>query len=1015
VWGKVRKWIVLLLFIGGLLGTSYLTYHDYILDKFEAANADYANNAYMLAAEKYLDVLDSLFAIDEHETAAYLLILTLRAIASPTDVQKFINTNQNIHPYFIEILARWRNRDQGANQAREALDFLSFVNPPYSRASLRLINYMDARLPVLKTASTHARAWAVDVEGIADIAADPQGNLWAVATNPSRIIRFDYFGHVIQETPFILPKELPSDQHFNFNFNVMEDGSFFVANTKFNKAGKEVKHIPFDDRLSDISRSGNQQLLVLLSDGIRSYNSKLMKIWEKIGHGSEPNSFSSTTAIANNKNYIVVLSWYRLQVLNLEGELKYFIDGEFSWAWDITIDDKNFIYLGSINDKRIDVYNKQAEKISTLKFGGDHLAVADKNILYSVDKEILTAHYPVPNFIPAIDTPSLPTPSNMTMPDEIITVAFTATKMKNYPHISVHSNTDFVLDSAYIDSEDPTIWLGTEGGLVSYRYAKKQWKKWTVAEGLSDAQTRKIVADDDYLWMITGSSFMRFGLQDKTIDHIEPASRRSFNIRDIIPDKNNADWLWLLEQDKVIRYSKSTNTGEIFAKIISGISIQQIDNGDLVINDSYTKILRLNSTVKTITTLVNIEEITAQKSHSPSGSRDTWLGDITVDDQRQGLWIGLYYDNDMFFFNYASNTLKRIIIGRNVLANCQQGPAKIELIDDKPYYFGPQCIAKLANDGDVWELVVRNSKLVRGSLFRTATDSRLWLTSYNGLFSIDEGNVIAHRPPWKETARQTRGLLNINNNLWVAGNPISIFDTKNRLWKTIPNTIAKTLRFYDGAVIAISYRGLYTIDPVTLAVNKLPLGKTGWKSLNDVAFDGTTWWAVGGQNSQDRAGLRAWNGSKEQRWTRDEGMPFGEAKKILLDPCQTDFVWLASDDGLVRFSKSKQTAEIVKNGYVSYIEIHENLLYAVLGRQLFIWNCETEKAQDITIKSETPLDHFPDRLKWYAYQTLSTELKSILKIYPGYIFDAETIEEGGQQSVWLSTHDGILEMTLPAR
>ena len=66
------------------------------------------------------------------------------------------------------------------------------------------------------------------------------------------------------------------------NFNVMEDGSFLIANTKFNKQGKQVLYEEFDHRLEDITLTKNNELLVLLGDGIKSFNASLKKTWETI-------------------------------------------------------------------------------------------------------------------------------------------------------------------------------------------------------------------------------------------------------------------------------------------------------------------------------------------------------------------------------------------------------------------------------------------------------------------------------------------------------------------------------------------------------------------------------------------------------------------------------------------------------------------------------------------------------------------------------------------------------------
>jgi len=1017
--GKTITIGVSLLLIGLLSGVSYLGYRNTILAKFDTANTHYANNAYLLAAASYLDVLDSVLAFEEHETAAYLLAITLRTLVNQTEMQQFIENHPSIHPYFTEVLSRWRT--QGQHQAREALAYLAFINQPYSRASIRLLNHMDTHLPTLASSITHHRAWTVNTAGITNIATDPQGKLWAVATNPSRLLRYDYFGHIVQEIPFTLPKEQSIGQ--DINFTALADGDFIIAHTKFDRHGNEIEYLPFDNRLKDITRSGNQQILVLLNDGIQAYNASFNPLWEKIGHGAKPESFNTTTAIASNRQYIVILSGYRLQVFDLAGELQSFVDGKFSWAWDVSIDSNGFIYLGSVNGQRVDIYNQRAEKISTLKTGGDHLTVAAKDILYSIDDETLTAHYPTSPVISAITPPVLaaPPPNPTPSQPQDNKLSFELTPLARYPHITVHSNTEWILDEAYTNNEEATIWLGTTGGLVAYRPDQDQWQKWTVAEGLPDAQIRRIVADDNYLWMISGYHFIRFNLQDHTIDNIEPVSGRSFGVRDIIPDKNNADWLWLLTEDKLIRYAKSSHSGNIIATLTSGISIQQIHNGDIVVNDSYTQLLRINPVTTSATTLVNIEDIVALTPRSPRMSRDTWFGDITVDDQRGGLWIGMYYDHQQFFFDYTSHTLKRVTIDPHAIAHCQRGASKIELIENQTYYIGQQCIAKLSNDGKTWQPLIQNPTLTRGRLFQSTPEPPLWFSSNNGLLHIHllnktkDSTATPHRPPWETFSSFTHDLLVIENNIWVgsSGGEVRIFNTKTRHWNTLPNVSAGKLRLYDSRVIAISNRHLYSINPNDLTVKELRLGKRPWKSLNDLAFDGTTWWAAGGQDDRDSAGLRAWDGVKEQRWTRTEGMPFGKINQLLLDPYQTDFIWLASNDGLIRFSKHNQTADVIKSGYITHIEIHENTLYAVTGHRLFIWDCESAQSQEIDVSTDTPLDPIPDRLKWHFYHALSSELKSILKIYPGYTHDAALTGEKEKQTVWLSTHHGVFEMALP--
>ncbi|MFW2439229.1 MAG: hypothetical protein ACN4GR_07645, partial [Arenicellales bacterium] len=467
---KSIKGVLVFVLIGVLVTAAYFSYRMHMLGEFESANTHYANNEYELAADKFLYVLNSIIPLQEHETAAYLLTTILRSFLTRSEMQTFISTHPDIHPYFSEIMTRW-SADQGTIKAKEAYLYIQSLNLKHSRAHQRLLAYLDTRLPALPAKNTHGLAWTTTIKGIVDITSDPDGNLWAMTMQPPRILRFDLFGNVVEEIPFQAPNEASSSQ--DVNFNVLQDGSFLIANTKFNKQGKQLQYEEFDHRVEDITATKNNELLVLLRDGIKGFNAELIKTWEKISPGNKPQSFNTTRAIASNDSQIVVLSWYRLQLLNLQGELQAYKKGKFSWAWDVTIDNNGFVYLGSVNGKRIEVYNNMLEKISTLKVGSDHLAVARNDILYAMDRGVLTALYPHKNIkiFTATATKTTPQHTQQAMKPKSTTIKFTSTLMEQYPHITVHNNTDFIADVAVTNDNDTSLWLATYGGLVRYQPA----------------------------------------------------------------------------------------------------------------------------------------------------------------------------------------------------------------------------------------------------------------------------------------------------------------------------------------------------------------------------------------------------------------------------------------------------------------------------------------------------------------------------------------------------------------
>jgi len=1009
----VKKILVLAL-IGTLVTATYFGYSTYVLGEFESANEHYANNEYQLAADKYLYVLDSLIPLKEHETAAYLLTTILRSILSQSEMQKFIENHPRIHPYFSEIFTRWRSK-QGPIQARVATLYLQRVNLKQSRAHQRLISYVDSRLPSLQTQDTHGLAWITTLTDIVDIASDPHGNLWAMTIQPARILRFDLFGDVVEVITFQLPDEVTANQ--DVNFNVFKDGSFLIANTKFNKQGKKVQYEEFDHRLEDISLTKNNELLVLLSDGIKGFNAGLKKTWERISPGSKPQSFNTTRAIASNDKQIIVLSWYRLQLLNLKGELQTHVEGKFSWAWDVTIDNNGFVYLGSVNGKRIDVYNNKLEKISSLKVGSDHLAVANNNLLYAMDRGVLTALYPHKDIknINKMATVAKPQKTQQATKIKSTAIKFTSKVMEQYPHITVHNNTDYIADVSVTNDDGETFWLATYGGLVRFQPATTQWQKWTSADGLPHATTQRVVADENYIWMKSGSDFARFNIKKQIVETIEPATRRAFNIRDILPDDKNPDVLWLLAQEKLIRYSKSSNTGEVLLEVdAKAFTMRLSKRQNALIIASYSRIWQLDLSTNTLKTIIDIENITSQASRPQHLKRDSWFGSITIDEQRNGFWIGMYYDRDIFFYDFNAGSFNAVTLDPTLLQSCGRSAARIQLFGNDVYYFGPQCIAKRNVDDNGWNLIVRTPNLYKGSLIKVDDGNSLWYASQGGLYKIVDNTMNRVRPPWQETSENGRDLLKVGSSLWMAGSAINIYDTNTKKWKQIPNISAKRLRYIDDRVIALSRNGLYSIDPETHQAREFRPGNQRWASLNDLMFDGNTWWAVGGKNERDKSGIRAWNGTEEKRWTRADGMPFHTAEYMLQDACEPDVIWLSSQEGLIRFSKQQKKAEIIQAGNMSHIEIHQDKLYALSANTLYTWDCETQKLESRKISNATNFDLLPEGLAWRHFYSRSKELRSLLKIRPTFVTNVIITENNSDKRVWISTHDGLLEMQLPA-
>ena len=726
---KTFKGILVFVLIGVLATAAYFGYRIHVLGEFESANTHYANNEYELAADKYLYVLNSIIPLPKHEASAYLLTTILRSILTHSEMQEFISTHPGIHPYFSEIMSRWRT-DQGTVKAAEAFLYLKSLDLKHSQANQRLIAYLDTHLPTIQTQNTHGHAWTTSINNIVDITAEPGGNLWAVTMQPARILRFDLFGNVIEEIPFQPPHEASSSE--DLNFNVLQDGSFLIANTKFNKHGEIVQYEKFDHRLADITSTKNNELLVLLNDGIKGFNAALKQTWENISPGNKPHSFNTTRAIASNDTQIVVLSWYRLQLLNLQGELQAYKKGKFSWAWDVSIDNNGFVYLGSVNGQRIEIFNNRLEKISTLKVGSDHLAVARNNILYAMDRGELTALYPHKNIkaFTATDTKPTNQQTQQATKPKPTTIKFISTLMDQYPHITVHTNTDYIADIAVTNNEGTSLWLATYSGLVRYQPATKQWQKWTGANGLPDASTYRVVADENYLWMISGSGLTRFNIKQQVVETIELATRRSFNVRDILADDKNPDVLWLLAQEKLIRYSKASNTGELLLEVDpNAFMVRKSKQHNALIIASYSQIWQFDLSTNKLKTLVDIESITSKPSRPKHLKRDSWFGSITIDEKRNGFWISMYYDRDIFFYDFTTDSFNSVGLDRTLLQNCGRSGAHIQLFGEDVYYYGPQCIAKRIDETNSWQLIARTPKLYHGKLIKIEAKHPLWYAS----------------------------------------------------------------------------------------------------------------------------------------------------------------------------------------------------------------------------------------------------------------------------------------------
>ncbi|MFW2437842.1 MAG: hypothetical protein ACN4GR_00555, partial [Arenicellales bacterium] len=555
----------------------------------------------------------------------------------------------------------------------------------------------------------------------------------------------------------------------------------------------------------------------------------------------------------------------------------------------------------------------------------------------------------------------------------------------------------------------------TYGGLVRYQPATDQWQKWTGANGLPDATTHRVVADDDYLWMKSGSGFTRFNINQQVVETIEPVTRRAFNVQDFIPDDKSRDVLWLLAQEKLIRYSKTSNSGEVLREVDpNAFIVRKSKQQNALIIASYSQIWQFDLTTNKLKTLVDIETITSQPSRPKHLKRDSWFGNITIDEKRNGFWISMYYDRDIFFYDFNTGSFNTVALDRTLLQNCGRSGAHIQLFGKDVYYYGPQCIAKRNDDGSSWQLIARTPELYHGKLININGKHPLWYASKKGLHNIVNNTVHRFRPPWQETSENLRDLLKVGDKLWVAGSAINIYDIKTKVWEQIPNASASKLRNINNKVIAISNHELYSIDPETYQVKKLRLGKQPWVSLKDLMFDGNTWWAIGGKDDRDKSGIRAWNGTEEQHWTRAEGMPFHKAEHMLQDACQPDIIWLSSKEGLIRFSKQTKKAEIAQAGNISHIEIDQNKLYAVSANTLFTWDCTNQKLESRKISNNTNFDLLPEGLVWRQFHRRSKKHKSLLKIRPSFMTDAVIMKNNSDKRLWVSTHDGILEMQLPA-
>ena len=514
------------------------------------------------------------------------------------------------------------------------------------------------------------------------------------------------------------------------------------------------------------------------------------------------------------------------------------------------------------------------------------------------------------------------------------------------------------------------VWIGTSGGVSRYNTVVDEWRRYMPHDGLADRTVTCIVVDSRFVWFGTPKGLSRYDKETNTWARKHKADGLAGDkVKKLAVD---ADHLWVATEAGVSRYDKLTDSWSNYNKegglvdnnvsaIASnedavwfgtenrGISLYDVRNSEFV--RTYTKRDRLTSDQVRVLVL---------------DGTSLWLGMADSGVQR-------YIPSVNAWRQYTtadglpSNHITSIATDGNVVwfGTHEHGLARFDLRSEEWRSYGEM---QALSDNDVKSLL--------------ATKSSVWVGTRNGL---NEYTVEKPSPDWR-TISKADGL---------ADNYItSVAESGNSLWVGTPKGLgvrhgSAKWRFYSAS------DGLADDFVTCLA----------WDKLHAQLWVGT------------KAGVSTYHPHTDS-WNSHpcELANLGRVNDILFTK---EFIWIATSDGLIYYDRSSETSTKLKQvndllgNWVNAISFSGDSIWA--GTRLGLVRLkdllDPHGTQSPHPPTKATLDKPPRKLD------IRYEMEFPLPV-PNFVRDVThsnvvTVEADGEE-IWLGTPNGLAKYDLNA-
>ncbi len=1027
----------LLVWIAVGLGTAAGAEGPQVAD-FEASLRAYEADDHAVAASGFAAVIESSDDAALVERSVYLLT-TLLLYQEAAPVEQLVADIPGLDAGLLPVLTGVRGKRP--KEAARALAFLQFREEALPRTTRLLLPGLRTRIGPAE--GDYAVAWERELAHAADLSVDSKGRLWALVTEPPSFVAIERSGEVSRRVPFVPVDALGASELRRARFVARPDGGFQLGAHRYDAEGRHVASIRVQPP-EDVAPLDATTTVMLHEDGLRAVGADGGLSWQRLGRGRRSGSFSWSVALALDESALFVAEKRRVQRFSRGGEFEAAVD-DASLApggtgirlrdiGDVAAADGR-VFVGHTNARRVDVLGRGLEAIGSFAMPSRRIA-AGEGMVFGLKDERLFAAFAVPpdsraeaergdasgerGGSPRQDGRREPAPGSW----QVERIDIEWARLEPPPAgVRVHGSVRFTTSLAASAESEGGVWIGSYGGLMHWSPAQGPWQQWNRTHGLpSDVVHDVFETPGGDVYAITNGAVLRRRPGESGWSRLMRGGS-PVNGKGLAGEPGSRGVVWVAAQRGVLRLDPASPKAA-FVPIERGAEeLAWLPERRLLVRLGVDGVGRIDVQTGELTVLLEMEDLRRVPGVRAPGA-DHWILTLSADPASGLAWVGSDR-RELFALDPETGKLTGEWIDGALRPGCQRGEIRARRVGGILHLPGAGChLLRDPTTGRarvVFEHAGRGQDLIEiGDRLLLATTEGLHRLDARGRHEAVEPGLIAP-PGWAP-----RSLAQVEGRIWVGhgSHGIGIYDGTQ--WREIEAASSvDRLRVRDDDVLAIASYGqgrAFVIDRDGARAEPLALGGFSFRALRDLHHDGRTWWAAGSTDPRRANGIRVLGPAGEEHWGREQGMPFGEVRRILPDPRRSERLWLATDVGLVRLDKQTRLAEVVWPGDVDWLACFDGRFLWARGSGLLRFDTHTGLGSPFPVSGLPAPDPDDASVVWVASQDrlvrLDVESGRVLGEHPlglGSLapYGLEILADPEGYTAWVAGFHGLVEVRIP--